>query len=1200
MGSKIYYLRCRDPKKTMPEFNHLHCHTQFSLLDGAAAIPNMISKAKADGMKAVAITDHGNMFGAFKFVAEANKQGVKPIVGCEFYVVEDRSVRSFTGGKKDKRYHQLVLAKNQKGYENLSKLCSLGFVEGLYGKYPRIDRELIKKHSEGLIGTTCCIGAEVPQTILRKGEEEGEKVFKEWLDIFGDDYYIELQRHNLENIDGTGMSQEDINQILLKWSEKYNVPVIATNDSHYVEEEDANAHDILLCINTGLTQNIPIGDGRDQRFGFPNDQFFFKTQKEMGEMFKDVPFALDNTQMLVDSITSPELTRDVLLPNYVMPPEFKTQDDYLRHITYIGAKRRYGEITEEIRERLDFELATIKNTGYPGYFLIVQDFTTVAREMGVSVGPGRGSAAGSAVAYCIGITNVDPIKYDLLFERFLNPDRVSLPDIDIDFDDYGRAKVIDYVVDKYGKNNVAQIITYGSMAAKSSIRDVARVLDLPLNQSDRLAKMVPTIPGISLQNVLVKDIKGIGDKVKPEELETVKELRKIYEKGESDEEAKVLKQALMLEGSVRNTGVHACGVIITPDDITKFIPVTVSKDSDLLLTQFDNSVVEDAGLLKMDFLGLRTLSIIKDAVELIEEKHGVKIDPDEIPLDDEETYKLFQKGRTNGVFQFESAGMQKYLKDLLPTRFGDLIAMNALFRPGPLKYIPEFVDRKHGRKEIAYDHEDMAEYLEETYGITVYQEQVMLLSQKIGGFTKGQADALRKAMGKKKRKLIDEMKPQFMTGAEERGYDPKVMEKVWADWEEFAAYAFNKSHSTCYALIAFHTAYLKTHYPAEYMAAVLTHNMNDIKKVSFFMDECKAMGIKVLGPDVNESKLGFSVNTEGAIRFGMAAVKGVGESAAEELIANRKEEGVFPSLFELTKRVNLRTVNKKSLESLALAGAFDGLSEINRSTYVENAEGETMTGLELAIRYGANYQSNKNAAQTSLFGTGSGVELEEPQYPKVEPWSLLERLNREKQMIGMYVSGHPLDDFAFEMNAFCTHRLSQMEDLHAISGQEICLGGIVSSKIDRVTKAGKPFGIFTLEDYSGSHEFALFSDDYAKNRGYIEQYSLLFVKGKIQGKFYDPNQLEFKVTHISYLSDVKEKMLKKITLQIPLESLTEHKVAELEKLGDMKKGATKLYFEVYDPQERHVVTLGSRNKLVEVDEAWVQEVKHLNIRYKVN
>jgi DNA polymerase III subunit alpha len=1184
----------------MPEFNHLHCHTQFSLLDGAASIPKMIAKAKEDNMKAVAITDHGNMFGAFKFVAEAKKQGVKPIVGCEFYVVKDRFIRSFTGGKRDKRYHQLVLAKNQKGYENLSKLCSLGFTDGLYGKYPRIDKALIKEYSEGLIGTTCCIGAEVPQTILREGEEAAEKVFREWLEIFGDDYYIELQRHHLENIDGTGLSQEDLNQILLKWSKKYDVPVIATNDSHYVEEDDSNAHDILLCINTGLTQNIPIGNGRDFRFGFPNDQFFFKTQKEMGQLFKDVPFALDNTQMLVDSITSPELTRDVLLPNFVMPPEFKTQDDYLKHITYIGAKRRYGEVSEEIRERLDFELATIKNTGYPGYFLIVQDFTTAAREMGVSVGPGRGSAAGSAVAYCIGITNVDPIKYDLLFERFLNPDRVSLPDIDIDFDDEGRGKVIDYVVEKYGMNNVAQIITYGSMAAKSSIRDVARVLDLPLSQSDRLAKMVPAVPGISLQNVLIKDLKGVSSSIKPEELEAVKELRKIYEKGEKDFEGKVLRQAVMLEGSVRNTGVHACGVIITPEDITKFIPVTVSKDSDLLLTQFDNSVVEDAGLLKMDFLGLRTLSIIKDAIELIEENHGVKIDPDEIPLDDEATYKLFQKGRTNGVFQFESSGMQKYLKDLLPTRFGDLIAMNALFRPGPLKYIPEFVDRKHGRKEIVYDHDDMAEYLEETYGITVYQEQVMLLSQKIGGFTKGQADGLRKAMGKKKRKLIDEMKPVFMEGAAERGYDSVVMEKVWADWEEFAAYAFNKSHSTCYALIAFHTAYLKTHYPAEYMSAVLTHNMNDIKKVSFFMDECKGLGINVLGPDVNESKLGFSVNSEGSIRFGMAAVKGVGESAAEELIANRKEEGHYGSLFDLTQRVNLRTVNKKSLESLALAGAFDGLSEINRSTYIEKPSIDGMTGLELAIRYGANFQANKNAAQTSLFGSGTGVELEEPQYPAIEPWSLLERLNREKQMIGMYVSGHPLDDFYFEINAFCTHRLSQLEDMANLNGNTVCLAGIVSSKIDRVTKSGKPFGIFTIEDYSGSHEFALFSDDYAKYRGYIEQYSVIFIQGKVQGKFYDPNQLEFKVTQVSYLSDLKEKMLKKITLKIPLDYLTSERLGELEMLGAADNGKTKLYFEVYDKTEKQVVTLGSRNNFVEVDQQWIQQIQDMNLTYKVN
>lgn len=1180
----------------MPDFSHLHCHTQFSLLDGAAAIPDMIGKAKADGMKAVALTDHGNMFGAFKFVAEAERQGVKPIVGCEFYVVEDRFRKTFTGGAKDKRYHQLILAKDQEGYQNLAKLCSLGYIDGLYSKYPRIDRDLLKKYSKGLIGTTCCIGAEVPQAIVHKGEEEAEKLFREWLDIFGDDYFIELQRHGLENIDNSGMSQEDVNQILIKWSKKYNVPMIATNDSHYVEEEDANAHDILLCVNTGDLKSTPIGSGKGNRFGFPNDKFYFKTQAEMNAIFADVPEAIDNTNLIVDRVQTPQLKRDVLLPNYVLPQGFPDQDSYLRHLTYEGARRRYGEITEEVRERLDFELETIKRTGYPGYFLIVQDFTTVARELGVSVGPGRGSAAGSAVAYCIGITNVDPIKYDLLFERFLNPERVSLPDIDIDFDDNGRNKVIDYVVDKYGKNNVAQIITYGSMAAKSSIRDVGRVLDLPLPVTDRIAKMVPDI---SLKKVFAPDISDLKKKLNPDQYKNVEELRKIAT--EPSVEGEVLREAQLLEGSVRNTGIHACGVIITPQDITDLIPMTVARDSDLLVTQFDNSVVEDAGLLKMDFLGLRTLSIIKDAIQLVEERHGVKIDPDEIPLDDELTYKLFQAGKTVGVFQFESEGMQKNLKMLKPTRFEDLIAMNALYRPGPMEYIADFIDRKHGRKEIEYDDPEMEEYLAETYGITVYQEQVMLLSQTLAGFTKGEADSLRKAMGKKKKDIIDSMKPRFIEGAKERGHDPKVMEKVWKDWEAFAAYAFNKSHATCYSVVAFQTAYMKAHYPAEFMAAVLTNNMSDIKKVSFFMEECKSMGINVLGPDVNESKITFSVNEEGKVRFGMAAVKGVGEAAAEEIIREREDDGHYTSIFDLTTRVNLKAVNKKSLEALAVAGAFDLFEGTNRATYVERPEGDGATGLEIALKYGASQQAGQSAAQASLFGATSEVQLAEPKLPEFDPWPVLEELNREKEVIGMYVSGHPLDDYKFEIEKFCTHSMAELEEMENLKGKEVRVAGIISSaRPNRVSKSNKPFATFYLEDYSGSHEFALFSDDYAKFRGYVEQNQILFIHGFIQSKFYDANQFEFKIKQIKFLADVKDQLLEKVTIRLNADQVDEGLVDDLFAESQKNPGQVQLYFEIVDHRKKYTVRLVSRSIKVDATTEWLQHLSKMNLDYRVN
>ena len=892
----------------MPDYNHLHCHTQYSLLDGASEIGSMMDKAKADGQTAVAMTDHGNMYGAFKFVSEATKRGIKPIVGCEFYMVEDRHKRQFlkSNGEKDKRYHQLMLAKNRTGYENLCKLCSLGFIEGLYGKFPRIDKELVERYHEGLIVTSCCIGAIIPQTILTGNIEKAEEELKWWLNIFGEDFYIELQRHRgLDEIDNTGMSQEDVNQVLLGFAKKHNVKVIATNDSHYVEEDDWQPHDILLCVNTAsyLTD--------EKRFKFPSSDFYFKKKHEMEAIFSDVPFALDNTIEISDKVETLELARDVLLPNFPMPPEFKTQPEYLEYLTFEGAKKRYSMITAEIEERLRFELSVINNSGYPGYFLIVQDFTTEARRMGVSVGPGRGSAAGSAVAYCLGITNIDPIKYDLLFERFLNPERVSMPDIDIDFDDEGRGAVIDYVIDKYGQNQVAQIITYGTMAAKSSIKDVGRVMQVPLNEVIDVTKTFPLALGAKLRDVLAPgDIaEKLKGKLNSDDKELAYKFRKLAE-GE-DQIGEMIRTAKKLEGSIRNTGIHACGVVITPDDITNYVPVTVAKDSELLVSQFDNSVAEDAGLLKMDFLGLRTLTIIKDAVRMVKQNKDVDLIPDDFPLDDVLTYELFQRGETIGVFQYESPGMQKHLQGLKPSVFADLIAMNALYRPGPLQYIPDFIDRKHGKQEITYDLADMEEYLAETYGITVYQEQVMLLSQKLANFTKGEADMLRKAMGKKKKKLIDQMWPKFLEGCKANGHEEEVVKKVWKDWEAFASYAFNKSHSTCYAFVAFQTAYLKAHYPSEFMASVLNHNKSDISKLNFFLRECKRMKILVQGPSINESFMVFTADKEGNIRFGLSALKGVGEGPVEEILRERKEGGRFNNVLELVQRLNLRSVNKK-------------------------------------------------------------------------------------------------------------------------------------------------------------------------------------------------------------------------------------------------------------------------------------------------
>ena len=1182
----------------MSTFSHLHCHTQFSLLDGAASIQSLYKKAIAHKMPAIAITDHGNMFGAFEFVAEAYKHQnddkslkVKPIVGCEFYVVESRHRKVFTKDQKDERYHQVLLAKNKVGYQNLVKLTSLGFIEGMYSKYPRIDKELIEKYHEGLIATTCCIGAYVPQTILHADEDKAEKEFKWWLDIFGEDYFIELQRHNIKE-------QEKINQTLLKFSRKYNVPVIATNDSHYTDQEDYNAHDILLCINTGEKKSTPGYDDfvnddvhlKDRRFKFPNDQFYFKSPEEMQKLFEDVPEAIDNTNIIVDRVEVLNLKKDILLPNFTVPKEFEVHADtnlnqweYLRHLTYEGARERYSEITPELQERIDFELFTVKTMGFAGYFLIVSDFIKAGREMGVFVGPGRGSAAGSVVAYCIGITNIDPIKYNLLFERFLNPDRKSMPDIDTDFDDDGRQKVIDYVINKYGKNQVAQIITYGTMAAKMSIKDVARTLDLPLAESNALAKLVPERPGIELRRVLhapltakegeksLEEKEGVG----ADDMELVKRLREIYKGKGLDSE--VLHAAERLEGSVRNTGIHAAGIIIAPTDLTELIPVCTAKDSDLWVTQIEGSIIEDAGVIKMDFLGLKTLTIIKNALELIKQNHGVEIDIDTIPLDDQKTFALYQRADTIGTFQFESPGMQKYLRDLKPDKFDDLIAMNALYRPGPMAYIPNYIDRKHGREKIVYDTPEVEEYLKDTYGITVYQEQVMLLAQKLAGFSKGDADVLRKAMGKKQKAVLDKMKAQFVTGATAKGIPTEKLEKIWTDWEAFAQYAFNKSHSTCYAYVAYQTAYLKAHYPAEYMAAVL-NNAGSIDKITFFMEECKRMGQRVLGPDVNESKKGFAVNNKGEIRFGLGGLKGVGEAAVVSIIEEREKNGTFETVFDLITRVNQRTVNKKTLESLAYAGAFDCFPELHRAQYFYMPQGDTSTGLEKIIRFGNIFQTNSAGSSNTLFGDLEMPKVVPPKIPPCEPWSLTELLDHEKEVTGMFMSGHPLDNFKFEIQHYGITGLAEFNEikeavtLQANPNKSYKLAGLVVDAQHRVTKTGRQFGSFTIEDYSGKCELLLWSDDYTKYSNYLEKGKNLFITGSFRQRYNRP-EFEFKVEKIILLESIKQNLTRQIVLDIEARFINEEMIEFIQ--GNVKRypGRSGLKFNISESKNNHKVSM---------------------------
>ncbi len=1198
-------------------FSHLHNHSQFSILQSTSDINSLVKAAVSNKMNGIALTDTGNMMGAFHFVKAVNSHNkevqkrkeedpenseteLKAIVGCEFFVCQNHTDKSH----KDNGSLVVILAKNKNGYHNLAKLSSISNIHGFY-YVPRIDKKLIEQYKEDLIVLSGGVYGELSNLILNVGEKQAEESLLWWKEQFGDDFYIELVRHGEEE-------EEYANKVLISLAKKHSVKLIAANNTFYIDQKQSDAHDVLLCIRDGEKKSTPIGRGRGFRYGMPNSEFYFKSQEQMIELFQDIPEAISNTQEVVEKIESFVLERDVLLPKFDFPEEFKDardeqdggnrgENNYLKHLTYVGAHKRYGEtLTDEQKERIDFELEIIAKTGYPGYFLIVQDFIQAARDMGVSVGPGRGSAAGSVVAYCLKITNIDPLKYNLLFERFLNPDRVSMPDIDIDFDDEGRGKVIDWVIEKYGAQQVAQIITYGTMAAKSSIRDTARALDLPLMEAGRLANL---IPNTKLNKIFGMDEKALAKKLgRKEDMDMAMELKAIAK--ENSLEAEVINQAIILEGSVRNTGTHACGVIITPGDITNYVPVATAKDSEMYVTQFDNSVVESAGLLKMDFLGLKTLTLIKDTVKIVKAIHNIDLDPEEFDLEDEKTYELFQRGETVGVFQYESAGMQKYLKDLKPTVFDDLIAMNALYRPGPLEYIPSFVRRKNGEEEIIYDIDASEEYLAETYGITVYQEQVMLLSQKLANFTKGEADVLRKAMGKKIFALLEKLKPKFIEGGKSNGHDEEKLNKIWKDWEAFAAYAFNKSHSTCYAWVAFQTAYLKAHYPAEYMASVLSNNMNDIKSVTFFMEECKRMGIEVLGPDVNESYFKFAVNEQGAIRFGMGAIKGVGEGAVESIINTRKEHGKFTSIFDMTSKIDLRAANKRTLESLAIAGGFDSFEGVHRAQYV-TPDDNGRTVIETAIKYGNAISQGKNSNQGSLFDTEDGeVDIPEPTIPSCEEWGSIEALNREKELVGIFISGHPLDDYKFELDNFCGSKVETLNQMAANVGKEISLGCIINNVEHRVAKNGNPFGTFEMEDYDGSFKQFLFKDDYLKFKHYLVNGNFVHIRGRIDKKRWGDMEPMFVITSIELLSEIRDKLSKSITLTIPLRTLSNQFVDNLTEILETdeseEKGNCKLKVIVTD-EEKTTVNLFSRKVKLKITNQLLAKFGEMDgVSYKLN
>ncbi len=1194
-------------------FAHLHNHSQYSILQSTSEIKSLINATAKMGMEAVALTDTGNMMAAFHFEkaasaynsnlkkerAEAEEKGeiftkkeILPIIGCEFNVCRNLNDKT----QKDNGYQIVILAKNKAGYQNLIKLASIAYTKGMY-YVPRIDKEVIEQYKSDLIVLSGNLYGEIPSLLLNVGETQAEEALLWWKAQFGTDFYIELSRHNLE-------VEDRVNVTLVSLARKHEVKIVATNNTFYINREDAEAHDVLLCVKDNELVETEKGRGRGFRFGLENDEYYFKSKDEMIALFSDLPEAIENVAEIIGKCEHYALARNVLLPAFDIPAEFtdpqdaedggkRGENNYLRHLTYEGAKKRYAEITDEIRDRIDFELATVEKTGYPGYFLIVQDFCQASRDMGVSVGPGRGSAAGSVVAYCTGITNVDPIKYDLLFERFLNPDRVSMPDIDIDFDDEGRGRVIEYVINKYGANQVAQIITYGTMAAKSSVRDAARVMNLPLPEADRLAKL---LPDISLKKLFSFTDEQLVDKLRnQDEVNNANELRRIAQG--FDLQGKVLQRAMAIEGSVRNTGIHACGVIITPDDLTNFVPVATAKDSDMVCTQYDNSVAESAGLLKMDFLGLKTLTLIKHAVKNVKQRHGIDLDPDTFPIDDEKTYELFQRGETVGIFQYESPGMQKYLKDLKPTKFADLIAMNALYRPGPIEYIPSFIRRKHGEEEIVYDLADCEENLRETYGITVYQEQVMLLSQRLSDFTKGDADTLRKAMGKKDRPTLDKMKPIFLERGKAKGHDVTKLEKIWKDWEAFASYAFNKSHSTCYAWVAYQTAYLKANYPAEYMASVLSNNMNDIKQVSFFMEECKRMGVEVLSPDINESNYTFTVNKEGAVRFGLGAIKGLGSAPIDAIIDERKN-GIFKSIFDLTKRINLGICNKRAFESLAYAGGFDSFQNVHRAQYFA-VDSNNKTFLESAVKYGASYQESQASPQITIFEESTGTTMPEPQIPKCEEWSAIYKLNREKEVVGIFISGHPLDEFKVEIDSFCKGTVTALNDVKSYLNQNLTIAAVVSASEHRFTKKGDPFSTLTLEDYTDSSRLFLFSENHLRFKHFAEPGTFVLVTGRVEIPRYR-QEPEFVLNSIELLQELRDKKAKAVNIRISNSDLSFLLIESLNEIINENLGNVNLKFIVFDSVEGIEIEMPSRSIKVKPSNDLFKKLAKLGIDFSLN
>lgn len=1242
----------------MEDFIHLHVHTYYSILDGQSPVEKLVDKAVANGMRGMAITDHGNMFGVKELynycnkingkLKEQGKEPFKPIFGCEMYVARRTKADRVKEKGDAGGYHLIVLAKNYHGYKNLIKLVSRAWVDGFYSK-PRTDRADLEKYHEDLIVCSACIAGEVPAKIL-KGDIPGAREAIEWYkSIFGDDYYLELQRHEVKDPNQranreTFPLQQRANKELIKLAKEYGIKVVCTNDCHFVDQENAEAHDHLLCLSTGKELNDPT------RMLY-SKQEWFKTREEMNEIFADVPEALSNTLEILDKVETYSIDHSPIMPFFPIPKEFGTEEetrkrisseelfrefttdengneimsheeaekkikklggidklyrikfeaDYLAKLAYDGAKRLYGEpLTDEVYERIKFELHIMKTMGFPGYFLIVQDFINSAEdELGVMVGPGRGSAAGSVVAYCLGITKIDPIKYDLLFERFLNPDRISLPDIDTDFDDDGRGKVLEWVEDKYGHDKVAHIITYGTMATKNSIKDVARVEKLPLDISNRLCKAIPDKLPDGMKMNLTNAIK------------CVPELREA-EASANPQMANTIKYAKMLEGTVRGTGIHACGTIICRDAISDWVPVSTAEDKSdpghkLLATQYDGHVIEETGLIKMDFLGLSTLSIMKETVENIRLTHdGFTLDLDTIPIDDELTYKLYQEGRTIGTFQFESAGMQKYLRELRPTVFEDLIAMNALYRPGPMDYIPSFIARKNGKEPITYDIPCMEKYLKDTYGITVYQEQVMLLSRQLADFTRGESDALRKAMGKKKKAIVDAMKPKFIEGGKKNGHDPKVLEKIWGDWEKFASYAFNKSHATCYSWVAYQTAYLKAHYPAEFMAGNMSRCLNDITKITKLMSECQAMNIPCLGPDVNESEQKFSANKKGEVRFGLSAIKGMGEAAATNIIAERHKNGQYKDIFDFVQRVNLSAVNRKAMESLALSGGFDSFGIRREQYFASNAKGDTF--VETLLRYGQVYQSEQSSMQNSLFGDMGGVEIQTPPVPDCEAWSTMELLKRERELVGIYLSAHPLDDYAVVLNHMCNLHCPQigreMDKKAFASIEELTFGGIVTSVSQRWTKTNKPFGIVTIEDFEGQGELALFGEDWTKWQSMLQEEYHIYITAQCVQRFRNnPDAYDMVIKKIEFLSDVKEKSIEKFTVYMDATMFNDAQLTDLETTLKNSTGNVPLYINIHDAKNNTNVQLYSRNITVDVNKKLLtslDEMAEQGVRYGIN